>query len=201
MPSAKPLIIISYAHLAESDPSEGPAQGKIRWLSFLIKFLQPGVKAKRLGSIRLWRFVHCTRRRAISGRSRSLATMVFFEAELLGVNEIAHRPIARLKAPIGELGDPSAQSKGALVDAPRQKPSLLASTRLGLTPADLARRDAPRFPNAPHPIDHCTRRNPKSPRRLRPRQPVSQNCRHRALTNIHRIRLAHPCWPPAQSAR
>src|ERR1700722_6618859 len=136
-----------------------------------------------------------------SGRSRSLATTVFFEAELLGVNEIPHRSIVRPKAPSSELRDQSAQSEGAFLDAPRQKRSVLASNRLGLLPAHLARRDAPRFLNASDPIDHRARRNPKSRRRLMPRQPVSQNCRHRALTKIHRIRLTHPCWPPAQSAR
>jgi len=129
------------------------------------------MKTKRLGSIRLWRFLHCSRRRAISGRSRSLATTVFFEAELLGVNEIPHRSIVRPKAPSSELRDQSAQSEGAFLDAPRQKRSVLASNRLGLLPAHLARRDAPRFLNASDPIDHRARRNPKSRRRLMPRQP------------------------------
>jgi hypothetical protein len=47
MSSAKPLVFISYAHLDEPDPPEEPAQGKIRWLSFVMKFLQPGVKGRR----------------------------------------------------------------------------------------------------------------------------------------------------------
>src|ERR1700722_7824795 len=45
--STKPLIFISYAHLDEPDPPEEPAQGKIRWLSFVMKFLQPGVKGRK----------------------------------------------------------------------------------------------------------------------------------------------------------
>jgi tetratricopeptide (TPR) repeat protein len=45
--STKPLVFISYAHLDEPDPPEEPAQGKIRWLSFVMKFLQPGVKGRR----------------------------------------------------------------------------------------------------------------------------------------------------------
>ena len=40
--SIKPLIFISYAHKDEPDPPEEPAQGKICWLSFVMKFLRPG---------------------------------------------------------------------------------------------------------------------------------------------------------------
>ena len=47
MSSAKPLVFISYAHLDEPDPPEEPAQGKIRWLTFVMKFLQPGVKGRK----------------------------------------------------------------------------------------------------------------------------------------------------------
>src|SRR6478735_8069500 len=70
------------------------------------------MNTRRLGSIPLWRFVHWARRRATSGRSRSLATTVFFEAELLGVNKIPHRPIIDLKAARGELGHQPAQGEG-----------------------------------------------------------------------------------------
>jgi hypothetical protein len=63
------------------------------------------MKTKRLGSILLWRSALRTRRRATSGRSRSLATTVFFEAEPIGVNEIPHRAIVDLKAALSELGD------------------------------------------------------------------------------------------------
>jgi hypothetical protein len=45
--STKPLVFISYAHLDEPDPPEQPAQGKICWLSLVMKFLQPGVKGRR----------------------------------------------------------------------------------------------------------------------------------------------------------
>jgi hypothetical protein len=117
------------------------------------------------------------------------------------MNEIPHRPIVDLKAALSELGDQSTQREGAFPDAPRQKHRVLAGNRLGLMPAHPARREAPRLPNAPDPIDHRARRNPKSRRRLMPPQPVSQNRRHRALTKIHRIRLSHPSWPPAKPAR
>jgi tetratricopeptide (TPR) repeat protein len=43
----KPIIFISYAHADEPDLPEQPAEGKIRWLSFVMKFLQPGVKGRK----------------------------------------------------------------------------------------------------------------------------------------------------------
>ncbi len=46
---------------------------------------------------------HCTRRRATSGRSRSLATTVFFEAELLSVDKVPHRPVVDLQAAVGQF--------------------------------------------------------------------------------------------------
>jgi hypothetical protein len=45
--SNKPLVFISYAHLDEPDPPEDPAQGRIRWLSFVMEFLRPGVKGRK----------------------------------------------------------------------------------------------------------------------------------------------------------
>ena len=47
MDTVKPLVFISYAHLDEPDPPEDPATSKIRWLSFVMRFLQPGVKGRR----------------------------------------------------------------------------------------------------------------------------------------------------------
>jgi hypothetical protein len=43
----KPIIFISYAHLDEPDPPEQPAEGRICWLSFVMKFLRPGVKGRK----------------------------------------------------------------------------------------------------------------------------------------------------------
>src|SRR5580658_3011227 len=151
--------------------------------SMLVFVHVSSMNTRRLGSIRLWRFVHWARRRATSGRSRSLATTVFFEAELLGVNKIPHRPIIDLKPALSQFGHQPAQGEGPVPDAPRQKSRVLAGDRLGLMPAHRARRD------------------PEARRRLMPRQPFLQNRSHRALAKIHRIRLAHPYWPPAQPAR
>ena len=45
--STRPLVFISYAHKDEPDPPEDPAAGKIRWLSFVMDFLRPGVEGRR----------------------------------------------------------------------------------------------------------------------------------------------------------
>jgi hypothetical protein len=42
--SRKPLIIISYAHADEPDH---PAEGQVKWLSFVTSYLKPAVKAGR----------------------------------------------------------------------------------------------------------------------------------------------------------
>ena len=44
MSSAKPFVFISYAHLDEPD---NPAAGEVRWLSFVMEFLRPGVKGRK----------------------------------------------------------------------------------------------------------------------------------------------------------
>ena len=125
----------------------------------------------------------------------------FFEAEFLGVNEIPPRSIIDLKAALSQFADQPAQGEGAVPNPPRQKGRVLTGDRLGLAPAYLARRDAPRLPKPSHPIDHRARRDPESRRRPMPRQPLLQNPSHRALAKIHRIRFSHPYWPPAQPAR
>src|SRR6516165_12430771 len=131
----------------------------------------------------------------MSGRSRSLATTVFFEAEPLSMDEVPHRSIIDLKPALGQLGHQPAQSESAFPNAPRQKNRMLACDRLGLVPAHLARRHAARFLKAPDPIDHRARRDAKLRRRLMSRPTTLQNRRNRTLPNV-RIRPSHPCWPP-----
>src|SRR6202020_3429029 len=98
--------------------SLSPLGAQPRSGSMLVFVQVSSMKTKRLGSIRLWRFLHSSRRRAVSGRSRSLATTVFFEAELLGVNEIPHRSIVRPKAPSSEFRDQPRQRDGSSVAPP-----------------------------------------------------------------------------------
>src|SRR5208283_2307519 len=160
--------------------------------SLLVFVHVSSIKTRRAGSILLRRLFHWRRRRATSGRSRSLATTVFFEAELFGVHEIPHRPIVDLKAAQGEFDDQSSQSEGAVSDPPRQEHLMLAADRSRLVAAHLARRYPAGLLKPPHPINHRARRDPKARRRLMPRQPLIQNRGHRAFAKIHRVRLAHP---------
>src|SRR5271165_5132594 len=39
--SGKPLIVISYAHTDEPEP---PAEGEVKWLSFVTGYLRPAIK-------------------------------------------------------------------------------------------------------------------------------------------------------------
>src|SRR5271167_4666175 len=81
--------------------------------SMLVLVQVSSMKTRRSGSIWFCRFIHCARRRATSGRSRSLATRLFFEAELCRVDEVPHRPIIDLEAALGELGYQPAQREAA----------------------------------------------------------------------------------------
>ena len=46
--SGKPLIVISYAH---ADEPEQPAEGEVKWLSFVTGYLRPAIKH---GAVDLW---------------------------------------------------------------------------------------------------------------------------------------------------
>ena len=48
MSSVKPLIVISYAH---ADEPEHPAEGEVKWLSFVTGYLRPTIKH---GAVDLW---------------------------------------------------------------------------------------------------------------------------------------------------
>src|SRR5712692_8519648 len=93
------------------------------------------MKTRRTGSIRLWRAVHCARRRATSGRSCSLASTVFFEAQPLGVDEVPDRAIIDLETPRGELDHKPAQGEGPLSNPFPQPGLMLVPDRLRLVPA------------------------------------------------------------------
>src|SRR5215813_5852501 len=97
----------------------------------------------------------------MSGRSRSLATRVFFEAQFLGMEEVPHRPIIDLKATLGELGDEPTYGEVFPID-PLQKPDAVrADDRLRLVAAHLARRNTAGLPEQPNPCDHRADADPK----------------------------------------
>src|SRR5579863_2165097 len=88
----------------------------------------------------------------MSGRSRSLATTVFFEAELLGVNEVPHRSVVDLEAALGQLRHQPAQREGALADASARKTWCSPAIAFGLCP--------PIWPGATLPVCRKRRTQP-----------------------------------------
>src|SRR5437763_1273300 len=87
-----------------------------------------------------WRMIliHCARRRATSGRSRSPATTLFFKAELLVVDKSPDRAVVNLQTALGELAHQPEQGEVLLLDPCQQPSAVLARDRAGLVAADLA---------------------------------------------------------------
>src|SRR6476620_8839612 len=127
----------------------------------------------------------------MSGRSRSLATMLFFEAQLLGMDEVPDRAIIDLKAPLGKLGNQPTYCEVLLPD-PLQKPlAMLTGNRFWLVATHLAGGNAAGLAHPTHPIDHRTDAQTKLRRRPVARQPTLLNRRDYTLTKIKRIWSAH----------
>jgi hypothetical protein len=91
-------------------------------------------KTRRRGSGRPWNFFHCSRRRAIFGRSCSAGRTLFFEAQTFGVSEAPDLNIVHLYATLGQLGHQPPQGEVSLgaIQQPvtqftRQQPGLVAT--------------------------------------------------------------------------
>src|SRR5947207_15841753 len=100
------------------------------------------MKTSRSASTRPWYFVHWARRRATSGRSRSPATTLFFEAELLGMNEVPHRVVIDFQPAPSKFSHEPAQGEIVGPDPLRQPDRMVPRNRLRFVPAHLARCDA-----------------------------------------------------------
>src|SRR6478672_12112782 len=153
------------------------------------------MKTSRSASTRPWYFVHWARRRATSGRSRSPATTLFFEAELLGMHEVPHRVIVDLQAATGKLGNEPAYGEIAVPDPLRQPDRVVSRNRLRLVTAHLARLNAAGLLDPLHPANCGADRDPKPLGGLIAGHSALNRC-HYALAKVERVRLAHPCWPP-----
>ena|SRR6516162_7819530 len=77
------------------------------WMASAIRDLQALVGA-RAGQV--------IARTCPAGRSRSPATTLFFEAEILVVNEVPNGPVVHLQPAIGQLGHKSAQREISSLD-------------------------------------------------------------------------------------
>src|SRR5882724_9365529 len=115
----------------------------------------------------------------MSGRSRSPATTLFFETQLLGVDELPDWPVIHLQAAFGELGDEAAQGEVSVVDPLQQPEAVLARNLLGLVPAHLARRNAAGLPHPFHPANSSADSHPELLRRSVARHTAAHNrCNH-----------------------
>src|SRR5215813_14457716 len=102
----------------------------------------------------------------MSGRSRSPATALFFEAQLLVVHETPHRPVVDLQPARRELGHQTPQREIAILDPGQQPDAMLVPDRLRLIPADLAGPNTAGLAQPPHPVDRGAHPHPKLCRSL-----------------------------------
>ena len=107
------------------------------------------------------------------------------EAQLLGLNEIPHRPIIDLEAARRELGDQPAQGEILLPDPFHQPSVMLAPDRLRLVPTHLPRRHATARPEAPNPGDRRADPNAELRRCIAPRQTALLNRRNHAVPKVY----------------
>src|ERR1700758_3442757 len=180
--------------------NRSPRSAHPRSGAMLVLVQVSSMKTRRSAAMRPWYFVHCARRRATSGRSRSPATTLFFEAELLGVYELPHRAVIDLQSARAELRDKPAQGEVAILGPLQQPDTVLAGNCLRLVTTHLAWRQVSGVAEPVHPADGRTDADPKLLCRLGARQPATINRSHNPLPERQRIRLAHPCWPPFQPA-
>src|SRR3954454_803535 len=157
------------------------------------------MKTSRSASTRPWYFVHWARRRATSGRSRSPAATLFFEAELLGMHEIPHRMVVDLQAASAKLGNEPAYGEIAVSDPLRQPGRVISRNCLWLVAAHLARLNAAGLLDPLHPANRRADRHSKLLGRWIAGHPALDRGYH-TLAKVQRIRLPHPCWPPTPAS-
>jgi hypothetical protein len=153
-------------------------------------------KTRRRGSMRPCRAFHCSRLRATSGRSCSLAHRLFFEAEASLPDEVPQRVIAGADAAPVEFGQQRAQRQVRLPSDPGQDPvpvlrqgqRPLAAHRLGGNAAGL--------PVEPHPALHGGPTDPKAGRNFGANQARAKR-RHHPFPQVLRIWSTHSCRPPS----
>ena len=133
------------------------------------------MKTKRRGSIRPWYFFHCSRLRAIFGRSCSTANSVFFERHAGLTHDPPYRSIARHHPALAQLRHQPAKRQ---IRHPRQRTRLLATHR--------PRPRIPRLPQPLRPLHRARDAHPKQSRRLPSRSPANNRRRH-TLSKIIRI--------------
>jgi hypothetical protein len=116
------------------------------------------------------------------------------------MDELPHRAVVNLQPAFGEFGNQPAQGEIAHLDPFQHPDTVFARNRFRSVPAHFARRDAAGLSLPSYPSNGRANGNPELLAGLVARQPPGHNRRNDALPKIQRVRLAHPCWPPAQPA-
>jgi hypothetical protein len=182
----KPLIVISYAH---ADKREHPAEGEVKWLSFVTGYLRPATKH---GAVDLWldRLMHggADWEPEIEQKFRACDIFVL----LVSRHSLSSDYLVDKEIPIIR----ERQAKG---EAVHFYPLVLTPTRRqGFT--SLATTTCARATGSRSPTTHCTngtakwRKPPTRSRRSRQRS-ASERSWHREM---HRLRLHEPgqiLWP------
>src|SRR5947209_4895649 len=132
----------------------------------------------------------------MSARSCSLARRVFFKRDPLALEEPPHRPVARRRAALGQLGPHRPQRQIRLLGNPRQQPLALA-LQPQLPPSShlLGRRAAGRTP-ALRQLHGTGHTHPKQRRRRRQVRPLATELTTRSRYLANRV-LPSDAGPPA----
>src|SRR5271157_4481028 len=121
----------------------------------------------------------------------------FFMAQPLRVQELPDRAAVHLQpANAFKLVDELADGEVLLLAARCEPRRVLPAKRPWLVAPDLGWRGASCFAIPGNPLDSGTDRNSKPRGRLMARHSLRLDRRDNALTQVHRIWLCHPSWPP-----
>jgi hypothetical protein len=110
--------------------------------------------------------------------------MLFFEAELLGMDKLPYRAVIDLQSALGEFGDKPAQCEVPILNPLQQPDTVLAGNCLRLVTAHLAGRDAAGLAQPPHPANRRADPYAKLLRRPIARQATGRNRRNHSLPKI-----------------
>src|SRR5262249_55410610 len=118
----------------------------------------------------------------MSGRSRSPATALFFEAQLLVVHETPHRPVVdlqparrALRAPLDRRAPPPTAHTPCSLRGDTAPDVNLPPAGARCPPANLAGRIPAALAQPPHPVDRGAPPPPKLSRRLRAGKAITLN--------------------------
>src|SRR5664280_3119908 len=159
---------------------------------------QPSIKIKRLASTLPCNLFHCSRRRATSWRSCSLARRLFFKAEAGVLEEMPHAVIADVHFAFVQFSQQLSPGDIGLLCKSRADPFSLLCKRERLLAAHRQRGRTAGRRRPPDPSGHrgiadliAVRSSLQTHAR--------GNRRHNTLSQIQRIGSTHTRWPPSSS--